>query len=131
MLNKCVVMGRLTKAPELRHTQSGKSVVSFSVACDRDFEKGTADFFDVVAWGNTADFVASYFSKGRMAVVIGRLQTRDWQDRDGKKRKTTEIVADNVFFGDARREGDSKEPDVPAGHHAEFKEVDDDETLPF
>lgn len=131
MLNKCTIMGRLTKSPELRHTQSGKSVASFSIACDRDFERGTADFFDVVAWGNTADFVSSYFSKGRMAVISGRLQTRDWKDREGNKRKVTEIVADNVYFGDSKRESDSKEPETPVEHHTEFAEIEDDGKLPF
>lgn len=104
MLNKIIVMGRLTRDPELRRTQSGLSVTSFSVACDRDFksqsgEKET-DFIDIVAWRTTAEFVCKYFSKGRMAVVEGRLQIRDWQDNNGNKRRSAEIVADNVYFGD-------------------------------
>ena len=103
MLNKIVVMGRLTRDPELRRTQSGLSVTSFSVACDRDFksqsgEKET-DFIDIVAWRTTAEFVCKYFSKGRMAVVEGRLQIRDWQDNNGNKRRSAEIVADNIYFG--------------------------------
>ena len=111
MLNKIVVMGRLTRDPELRRTQSGLSVTSFSVACDRDFksqsgEKET-DFIDIVAWRQTAEFVCKYFSKGRMAVVEGRLQIRDWQDNNGNKRRSAEIVADNVYFGDSKRDGDS------------------------
>ena len=102
MLNKIVVMGRLTRDPELRRTQSGLSVTSFSVACDRDFksqsgEKET-DFIDIVAWRQTAEFVCKYFSKGRMAVVEGRLQIRDWQDNNGNKRRSAEIVADNVYL---------------------------------
>lgn len=110
MLNKIIVMGRLTRDPELRRTQSGLSVTSFSVACDRDFksqsgEKGT-DFIDIVAWRTTAEFVCKYFSKGRMAVVEGRLQIRDWQDNNGNKRRSAEIVADNVYFGDSKRDGD-------------------------
>lgn len=113
MLNKIVVMGRLTRDPELRRTQNGTAVTSFSVACDRDFksqsgEKET-DFIDVVAWRTTAEFVSKYFAKGRMAVVIGRLQLRDWTDRDGNKRRTAEIVADSVYFGD------SKPADAQAG----------------
>ena len=104
MLNKIVIMGRLTRDPELRRTQSGTAVTSFSIACDRDFksqsgEKET-DFIDVVAWRNTAEFVSKYFSKGRMAVVEGRLQIRDWTDREGGKRRSAEVVADNVYFGD-------------------------------
>ena len=107
MLNKIIIMGRLTRDPELRRTGSGTAVTSFSLACDRDFksqsgEKET-DFIDVVAWKNTAEFVSKYFSKGRMAVVEGRLQTRDWTDREGGKRVATEIVADNVYFADSKR----------------------------
>ena len=110
MLNKIIVMGRLTRDPELRRTQSGLSVTSFSVACDRDFksqsgEKET-DFIDIVAWRQTAEFVCKYFSKGRMAVVEGRLQIRDWQDNNGNKRRSAEIVADNIYFGDSKRDGD-------------------------
>lgn len=110
MLNKIIVMGRLTRDPELRRTQSGLAVTSFSVACDRDFknqagEKET-DFIDVVAWRSTAEFVSKYFTKGRMAVVEGRLQIRDWTDNNGGKRRSAEIVADNVYFGDSKRDGD-------------------------
>ena len=100
-------MGRLTRDPELRRTGSGTSVTSFSLACDRDFksqsgEKDT-DFIEVVAWKNTAEFVSKYFSKGRMAVVEGRLQIRDWTDKAGNKRTTAEVVADNVYFADSKR----------------------------
>ena len=110
MLNKIVVMGRLTRDPELRRTQNGTAVTSFSVACERDFksqdgEKET-DFIDVVAWRTTAEFVSKYFAKGRMAVVYGRLQLRDWTDRDGNKRRAAEIVADSVYFGDSKPAGD-------------------------
>lgn len=106
MLNKIIVMGRLTHDPELRRTGSGTPVCSFSIACDRDFksqsgEKET-DFFDVVAWRTTGEFVSKYFTKGRMAVVEGRLQIREWQDKEGNKRRSAEINADNVYFGDSR-----------------------------
>lgn len=109
-LNRVDLMGRLTKDPELRHTGSGIAVASFSIAVDRDYknqngEKET-DFFDIVAWRNTAEFVSKYFSKGRMAVVAGRLQKRSWTDNDGNKRWTTEIVAENVYFGDSKKDGD-------------------------
>lgn len=109
MLNRIIVMGRMTRDPELRRTNSGTAVASFSLAVDRDFktqsgEKET-DFIDVVAWRNTAEFVSKYFSKGRMAVVEGRLQLRDWTDKDGNKRRTAEIVADSVYFGDSKRDG--------------------------
>ena len=107
MLNKVVIMGRFTKDPELRRTGSGTAVTSFSLACDRDFksqsgEKET-DFIEVVAWKNTAEFVSKYFGKGRMAVVDGRLQIRDWTDKDGNRRTTAEVVADNVYFADSKR----------------------------
>ena len=107
MLNKIIIMGRLTRDPELRRTGSGTAVTSFSLACDRDFksqsgEKET-DFIEVVAWKNTAEFVSKYFGKGRMAVVDGRLQIRDWTDKAGNKRTTAEVVADNVYFADSKR----------------------------
>ena len=100
-------MGRLTRDPELRRTGSGTSVTSFSLACDRDFKSQSGDketdFIEVVAWKNTAEFVSKYFSKGRMAVVEGRLQIRDWTDKAGNKRTTAEVVADNVYFADSKR----------------------------
>ena len=109
MLNRIILMGRLTRDPELRRTGSGTAVTSFSLAVDRDFksqsgEKET-DFIDIVAWRNTAEFVSKYFTKGRMAVVEGRLQIRDWTDKDGGKRRSAEVVADNVYFGDSKRDG--------------------------
>ena len=107
MLNKVVIMGRFTKDPELRRTGSGTAVTSFSLACDRDFKSQSGDketdFIEVVAWKNTAEFVSKYFSKGRMAVVEGRLQIRDWTDKDGGKRRSAEVVADNVYFADSKR----------------------------
>ena len=105
-------MGRLTRDPELRRTGSGIAVASFSLAVDRDFgskesgEKET-DFIDIVAWRNTAEFVSKYFTKGRMAVVSGRLQIRNWNDKDGNKRRSAEVVADNVYFGDSKRDSES------------------------
>lgn len=111
MLNRILLMGRLTRDPELRHTQGGAPVVSFSLAVDRDFkDKSTGeratDFIDIVAWRQTAEFVSRFFTKGRMAVVEGRLQIRDWTDKDGGKRRTAEVVADNVYFGDSKRDGE-------------------------
>ena len=107
MLNKIIIMGRLTRDPELRRTGSGTAVTSFSLACDRDFKSQSGDketdFIEVVAWKNTAEFVSKYFSKGRMAVVDGRLQIRDWTDKDGGKRRSAEVVADNVYFADSKR----------------------------
>ena len=108
MLNHIIVMGRLTRDPELRYTQSQIPVASFTVAVDRDFQgrdggDRQTDFIDVVAWRSTGEFVNKYFTKGSMAVVSGRLQIRDWTDRDGNKRRSAEIVADNVYFGESKK----------------------------
>ena len=111
MLNHITIMGRLTRDPELRRTGSGVAVASFTVAVDRDFggrdggEKET-DFIDCVAWRQTGEFVSKYFTKGRMIVVSGRLQIRSWTDKDGNKRRTAEVVADNCYFGDSKRDND-------------------------
>ena len=109
MLNHITIMGRLTRDPELRRTGSGIAVASFTVAVDRDFGKNDngereTDFIDCVAWRQTGEFVSKYFTKGRMAVVSGRLQIRSWNDKDGNKRRTAEVVADNVYFGDSKRD---------------------------
>ena len=148
MLNHITIMGRLTRDPELRRTGSGIAVASFTVAVDRDFggrdggEKET-DFIDCVAWRQTGEFVSKYFTKGRMAVVSGRLQIRSWTDKDGNKRRTAEIVADNVYFGDSKRDGDSgsaySAPASFGGYSApsqssasDFAMLDDDDAqLPF
>ena len=125
MLNHITVMGRLTRDPELRHTQAGIPVASFSIACDRDFkDKATGeratDFIDIVAWRaagewrQTAEFICKYFAKGRMAVVEGRLQIRDWTDKEGGKRRSAEIIADSVYFGDSKTK-EGQEPPVSAG----------------
>lgn len=112
MLNHIVIMGRLARDPELRHTQAGVPVATFRLAVDRDFKDKTTgeratDWIDVVAWRGTGEFVSRYFAKGRMAVVDGRLQMREWTDKEGNKRTTAEVVADNVYFGDSKREGDT------------------------
>lgn len=104
MLNKAVIMGRMTRDPEIRHTESGKSVANFTLAVDRDHNRDEVDFLDVVAWNGTADFVGKYFRKGQMAVVSGRLQTRKWDAKDGTNRTAFEIVAENIYFGEAKRE---------------------------
>ena len=111
MLNHITLMGRLTRDPELRYTQSGTPVASFTLAVDRDFaakdggERQT-DFIDCVAWRQTGEFVSKYFQKGSMAVVCGRLQIRDWQDKEGNKRRSAEVVTDNVYFGESKRSRD-------------------------
>lgn len=129
MLNKVIVMGRLTKDPDLRRTQNGTAVTSFCLACDRDFkdkqtgEKET-DFLDVVCWRNTAEFVSKHFTKGRMAVAEGRLQIREWMDKDGNKRRNAEILADNVYFADSKP--------AEAYGRPEFAEIrEEDGRLPF
>ena len=133
-------MGRLTRDPELRRTGSGTAVTSFSLACDRDFKSRSGDketdFIEVVAWKNTAEFVSKYFGKGRMAVVEGRLQTRDWTDREGGKRVATEIVADNVYLGDSKRDSDSgtasSYSDTLSGMTQDFSEIsEEDGEIPF
>lgn len=140
MLNKIFIMGRLTRDPELRRTNSGTAVTSFTLAVDRDFKNadGTkeTDFVDCVVWRQTAEFVSKYFSKGRMAVVEGRLQMRDWTDKDGNKRRNAEVIADNVYFGDSRSDnasGGHKAAKAPVNVDAEdFDEVEDDDSdLPF
>lgn len=136
MLNHITIGGRLTRDPELRRTGSGTAVTSFSIACDRDFtnkESGEreTDFVDIVAWRNTAEFVSKYFSKGRMAIISGRLQIRDWTDKEGNKRRSAEVLADSVYFGEAKK-GDSytqATPSAPAQDYATIE--DDDAQLPF
>lgn len=151
MLNHIVIMGRLTRDPELRRTASGVAVANFAIAVDRDYspkegEKET-DFIEVVAWRQTGEFVSKYFSKGRMAVVSGRLQIRGWTDKDGNKRRTAEVVADNVYFADSKKEasgdnsgstsggyGGGYAPEYPAypAPASDFAMLDDDDAkLPF
>ena len=153
MLNRIILMGRLTRDPELRHTGSGTAVASFSLAVERDFRdktsgQKTTDFIDIVAWRQTGEFVSKYFTKGRMAVVEGRLQMRDWTDKDGNKRRSAEVVADNLYFGDSRRDnggeggsytGGNSGYSAPAGGDAApvggasgFAEIDEEDgDLPF
>ena len=151
MLNHIVIMGRLTRDPELRRTGSGIAVASFTVAVDRDFGKNESgeretDFIDCVAWRQTGEFVSKYFTKGSMAVVSGRLQIRGWTDKDGNKRRSAEVVADNVYFGESKRGnegGNSAFASAPApsfgGYSApasapasDFAMLDDDDAqLPF
>lgn len=140
MLNQIFIMGRLTRDPELRHTGSGTPVASFTVAVDRDFktkdgEKET-DFIDVVAWRNTAEFVSKHFRKGRMAIVAGRLQIRDWKDKDGNSRRNAEVIAENIYFGDSKKEDSASYgnaiPFPAAVPEQAFAEIEEDgDTLPF
>lgn len=128
MLNRIVLMGRMTREPEIRRTGGGTAVTSFTLVVDRDFksngEKET-DFIEVVAWRGTAEFVSRYFSKGRMAVVEGRLQMRDWTDKNGNKRRTAEVVADNVYFGDSKKEN-KEAPEYKQADFAVISEEDGD-----
>lgn len=146
MLNKIVLQGRLCKDPELRYTQSGTAVTSFTLAVERDGKnketgERPVDFIDCVAWRNTAEFAANYFSKGRMAVVEGRLQIRDWTDKDENKRKSAEVLVGSLYFGDSKNSTGKEDPldelqrDVesmfgkPAG--GGFSELKEDGELPF
>ena len=134
MLNQVVLMGRLTASPELRHTQSGVAVTTFRLAVDRDFKdkdgEKKADFLPVVCWRGTAEFVAKYFAKGRLVAVCGRLQVREYTDKDGNKRSVTEIVADNVYFGDAKRAEKPLAEDDPYYMGPGSYDAEDDE-IPF
>lgn len=123
-LNNICISGRLVRDPELRHTNNGKAVSSFTIAVDRDFDRNTADFVDIVAWGNTADFVAKYFAKGRTAIVTGSLQFRDWTDKNGNKRRNAEVIADHVYFGDSPKAADTAAA-------PQFEQFDNDEDIPF
>ena len=119
MLNHISIMGRFVRDPELRRTGSGVAVASFTLAVDRDFKSGNSgekevDFIDCVAWRQAGEFVSKYFSRGRMAVVSGRLQIRSWNDKDGNKRRTAEVVADNVYFADSKSEPASTAPQASA-----------------
>lgn len=141
MLNHITIMGRLTKAPELRRTGSGVAVTSFTVAVDRDIAnketgKKDTDFIDCVAWRGTGEFVEKYFNKGSMAVVSGRLQIREWTDKEGNKRRSAEVVADNVYFGESKKDDSGYTgfvKNTPAAVPAQdFQQIDiPDEQLPF
>jgi len=142
MLNHIIVMGRLTRDPELRRTGSGIAVASFTIAVDRDFSpkdggERETDFIDCVAWRQTGEFVSKYFQKGRMAVVSGRLQIRSWNDKDGNKRRAAEVNVDNIYFGDSKssnqhnKSEDSVLSDPTVADDAASPIMDDDESLPF
>lgn len=141
MLNKVTIMGRFTKEPDIRYTQSGTPVASFTLAVDRDFSKDKeADFINCSAWQKTAEFIQKYFHKGNMAIVAGRLQVRNYEDREGNKRQSTEVVAENVYFCESKRDNISKAVDDSPNNQyqpfGEFKNVFSDEygdgsELPF
>lgn len=137
MLNKIVIMGRLGKDPELRHTNSGTAVASFTLACDRDFKdkqtgERATDWIDVVVWRQTAEYVSRYFSKGRVAIVEGRLQVRDYTDKEGNKRRAYEVLAENVYFGDSKRDGDKQGQRQEERQGKDFEDLNDDGGyLPF
>ena len=138
MLNHITAAGRLTKDPELRRTQNGVAVASFTIACDRDIKDASGnkqtDFIDCVAWRNTAEFVDKYLTRGRMAIVSGRLQMREWTDKNGNKRRNTEILAESVYFGDSKREVENTEKSETkeAEQTVDFDQVEiDDDELPF
>ena len=134
MLNHIVIMGRLARDPELRRTQTGTPVASFRLAVERDFKDKASgeritDWIDVTAWSYTAEFVSKYFTKGRMAVVSGRLQMRDWTDKNGIKRTSAEIVADNMYFGDSRKDTDAHGTFPRTDVKSQLVELDEDDSL--
>lgn len=133
MLNHITLMGRICNDIELRRTNSGTAVASFTVAVDRDFSKEKeTDFIDIVVWSKTAEFVSKHFSKGRMAVVSGRLQIRSWTDKDGNKRRTAEVVADNIYFGDSKKNAGENYEAAMATTTQDYAVMDgDDDALPF
>lgn len=137
MLNEVILMGRLTRDPDVRMTQNGTTAANFALACERDYApQGQAretDFFDVVAFRNTADFVGQYFAKGQLVAVKGRLQQRDWTDKQGNKRRTTEILADRCYFAEKRQDRDASSggfQQMPGSTPVPFEGPDDD-ALPF
>ena len=138
MLNTVIIMGRLTRDPEMRTTQSGVSVASFTLAVDRDYsgaEEKQTDFIDCTAWRHSADFVSKYFAKGSMAIVKGRLQIDNYTDNEGNKRKSAKVIADNIYFGESKKSsgqngGQNTEQIAPASAGFVPVEVDDSE-LPF
>ncbi len=137
-LNRSIIMGRMTRDPELKHTHSGTAVVSFTVAVERNYkgdgDNRETDFIDVVAWRGAAEFVCNYFTKGRMIVVEGSLQNREWKDKDGNTRRNNEIIADAVYFGDSKKESDANRvsgvPVAAQKGFSELRDVDEGE-LPF
>lgn len=131
-MNQCQLLGRMTRDPELKYTPQGTAVVSFSLAVDRRFNREKADFIDVVAWRQTAEFISKHFKKGTRIAVVGSIQTRSWEDNEGHKRKAVEVVADSVYFADAKK--DVEDGGYTANDYASgsFEEVDiNDEDLPF
>lgn len=131
MLNHISLMGRLTRAPELRYTQNGKPVASFTLAVNRDYQKDEVDFINIVVWGKTAEFVNSYLGKGLMATVSGRLQNREWTDKNGSKRISSEVIAEHVYPAEwKKREGEpNQDPANPGGFT--MMDEDDGDELPF
>lgn len=137
MLNEVILMGRLTRDPDVRMTQNGSTAANFALACERDYapqgQDRETDFFDIVAFGKTADFVGQYFAKGQLVAVKGRLQQRDWTDKQGNKRRTTEILADRCYFAEKRQDRDVSNGDfqqMPDSTPVPFEDSDDD-ALPF
>lgn len=131
-MNQCQLLGRLTRDPELKSTPQGTPVTSFTLAVDRRFNREKADYINVVAWRQTAEFIAKHFRKGQRIAVVGSIQTRSWEDNEGNKRFATEVLADSVYFADAKKEGEAGSYAENAMTSGGFEEVDiNDEDLPF
>lgn len=131
-MNQCQLMGRLTRDPELKYTaQQGTAVVSFTLAVDRRFNREQADYINIIAWRQTAEFVAKHFTKGQRVAIVGSIQTRSWEDNDGGKHKAVEVIADSVYFADSKKENAAGSYTESAMMSGGFGELGEDEDLPF
>ena len=130
MLNKAILNGRLTKAPELKQTQNGKSVCGFTIAVDRNRDREKTDFIPIVAWGKTAEFVNQWFGKGDLITIVGRIEVRNYEDKNGNKRTATEIIADEVLFGGSKNTTNASEKPAESKNGG-FEQIEDDGYLPF
>lgn len=130
-MNQCQLMGRLVRDPELKYTPQGTAVTSFTLAVDRRFNRDKADYINIIAWRQTAEFVAKHFAKGQRVAVVGSIQTRSWEDNEGRKRKAVEVVADSVYFADAKKDAEAGSYDANAYASGDFEEVGEDEDIPY
>lgn len=130
-MNQCQLMGRLVRDPELKYTPQGTAVTSFTLAVDRRFNRDKADYINIIAWRQTAEFVAKHFAKGQRVAIVGSIQTRTWEDNEGHKRKAVEVLADSVYFADAKKDDEAGSYAANAYASGDFEEVGEDEDIPF
>lgn len=131
MLNKAILNGRLTKAPELKQTNSGKNVCSFTIAVDRSRDREKTDFIPIVAWNKTAEFVNQWFGKGDLITIVGHIEVRSYEDKDGNKRTATEILAEEVLFGGSKKNTASASEKPAESKNGGFEQIEDEDYLPF